>query len=140
MSYLLNPRVSRHALGLLLRGQKWHSHLAPEHVLMGSPVQMRGARAPDSDGVHTFLAAFSFSRRFENQPCSCVASSPMIALICRREGGRHRVITGRVRVGASGGAPPPAPRLPESPRSARRRPPRAAPLSRARIAPSSAPC
>eukprot|EP00964_Phaeocystis_antarctica_P048804 scaffold28255_cov63-Phaeocystis_antarctica.AAC.2 len=58
--------------------------LAPEHVLMGAPVQVGGARAPGSDGVHTFLAAFSFSRRFENQPCSCVASSPMIALICRR--------------------------------------------------------
>ena len=28
VSYVLNPRVSRHALSLLLRGQKWHSHLS----------------------------------------------------------------------------------------------------------------
>ena len=27
-SHVLDPRVSRHALGLLLRGQKWHSHVS----------------------------------------------------------------------------------------------------------------
>lgn len=70
--------------------------LAREHVLMGSSVQIEVARAPSSDVFHTF---FSFSRRFENQPCSCVLSSPMIALIYRRVWGRHGVVAGSSRGG-----------------------------------------
>ena len=100
-SHVLDPRISRHGLGSLLL---WASMaLAYEHVLRvlsmccwghsSSGVRAgtfcfvyaaRISRARICQDGTPISFALSFSRRLENQPCSCLSSRPMAPLICRR--------------------------------------------------------